>query len=70
MDLQDHVSRDPGVMHGTACFRGTRIPVATLFDNLADGMTVDEILTQWPTLERAGVLAVLSYNQKNRHPRA
>ena len=48
-------------MHGAACFRGTRIPVTTLFDNLADGMTIDEILAQWPGLERAAVLAVLSH---------
>lgn len=47
-------------MSGTPCFRGTRVPVSVLFENLADGLSVDEILQSWPTLNRADVLAVLA----------
>ncbi len=50
---------DPGVLGGRPCFRRTRVPVDTLFENLADGMTVDQILKAWPTLDRGDVLAVL-----------
>jgi uncharacterized protein (DUF433 family) len=50
---------DPGVLGGRPCFRRTRVPVDTLFENLADGMTVDQILAAWPTLDRDDVLAVL-----------
>ena len=53
------IVRDPEVLGGRPVFRGTRVPVDTLFDNLADGLTVDEILAAHPTLDRADVLTVL-----------
>ena len=60
MKASDLISIDPAVMGGTPCFRGTRVPVAVLFDNLADGLSVDEILCSWPSLKRKDVLAVLA----------
>ena len=59
MELSDLIVSDPEVMSGMPCFRGTRVPVALLFENVAAGMTVDEILETWPSLDRADVLAVL-----------
>lgn len=59
MKLSDLVVSNPEIMSGAPCFRGTRVPVALLFENLAAGMTVEEILDTWPTLERGDVLAVL-----------
>ena len=53
------IVRDPEILGGTPVFRGTRVPVAALFDNLADGLTVDEVLASYPSLTRAAVLAVL-----------
>jgi uncharacterized protein (DUF433 family) len=53
------VSRDPDVLGGTPVFAGTRVPVAVLFENLADGMTLDEILDAYPTLNREAALAAL-----------
>jgi uncharacterized protein (DUF433 family) len=58
--LAELVNRDPEIMSGALVFRGTRVTVETLFENLADGMTVDEILDDFPTLDRDDVLAVLS----------
>jgi uncharacterized protein (DUF433 family) len=58
-DPQALLSSDPDVMGGRTVFRGTRVPVEVLFENLADGMTVDEILDAYPTLNRDDVLAVL-----------
>ena len=60
MKASDLISTDPEIMGGTPCFRGTRVPVAVLFDNLADGLTLDEILESWPSLKREDVLAVLA----------
>jgi uncharacterized protein (DUF433 family) len=40
--LEAVVSIDKGVMHGTPCFSGTRVPVQTLIDFLETGKTVDE----------------------------
>ena len=58
--LSQLLTSDPEVMSGSAVFRGTRVPVETLFENLADGMTVDDILDAFPTLDRNDVIAVLS----------
>jgi uncharacterized protein (DUF433 family) len=44
---------------GAWVFRGTRVPVATLFENLRDGATVDEFLAWFPGVTRAQVEAVL-----------
>jgi uncharacterized protein (DUF433 family) len=53
------VSSDPEVMGGAPVFVGTRLPVAVLFENLADGMTLNEILDAYPTLSREAALAAL-----------
>ena len=70
MELSDLVISDPGVMSGTPCFRGTRVPVSILFENLAAGMSVEEILETWPTLDRADVLAVLELAGEEAERRA
>ena len=50
---------DPNVMGGRHVFRGTRIPVEVLFENLADGLSLEEILDAYPTLNREDALAAL-----------
>lgn len=54
-----HISIDPDVFGGAPVFIGTRVPVAVLFENLADGLTLEEILDSYPTLNREAVLYVL-----------
>jgi uncharacterized protein (DUF433 family) len=46
-------------MGGRLVFRGTRIPVEVLFDNLADGMSLDEILDAYPNLKRNDATAAI-----------
>ena len=46
------VTSDPEILGGTPVFVGTRVPVAVLFENLADGLSLDEILDSYPTLKR------------------
>jgi uncharacterized protein (DUF433 family) len=53
------VSIDPEILGGTPVFCGTRVPIAVLFENLADGLTLDEILDSYPTLPRELALAAL-----------
>ena len=53
------ISTDPDVLGGTPVFNGTRVPVAVLFENLADGMSLDEILDSYPTLSRQAALLTL-----------
>ena len=54
------VERDPDRVSGAWVFRGTRVPVAALFENLRDGATVEEFLTWFPGVTRSQVEAVLS----------
>ena len=49
----------PDVMGGRLVFRGTRIPVEVLFENLADGMSLDEILDAYPALNREDAVAAI-----------
>jgi len=50
----------PGKVSGAWVFRGTRMPVATVFESLEDGMTIDEIMEQFP-VSREQVMAVLDF---------
>ena len=53
------ITRDPEIMHGTAVFRGTRVPVQTLFDYLEGGETLEDFLAGFPTVSRELVLQAL-----------
>lgn len=59
--LEQWVSRDEDIMSGQTVFRGTRVPVAVLFDNLQDGRRMEEILEAYPTIPAEAAAAVLSY---------
>ena len=50
----------PGKVSGAWVFKGTRTPVAIVFENLEDGMTIDEVIEQFP-LSRDQVKAVLEF---------
>jgi uncharacterized protein (DUF433 family) len=51
----------PGKVSGAWVFRGTRMPVATIFENLEAGMTIDELLETFGGLTREQVRAVLQF---------
>jgi len=57
----DAVSRDPEKVSGAWLFKGTRVPVRALFENLEDGARVDDFLEWFPGVERSQVEAVLEY---------
>ncbi|HRH87502.1 MAG TPA: DUF433 domain-containing protein [Rubrivivax sp.] len=61
MDWKQLISVDPKIMHGAACFDGTRIPVSVVLDNLAAGETAESILHEYPSLQPAHIPAVISY---------
>jgi len=69
--LDELIVSNPRVMGGRRVFRGTRVPVEVLFDNLADGLSVDEILEEYGTLDRDDVVRVLQLTSiRLAHPRA
>ena len=57
--LDDLIVSNPGVLGGHPVFRGTRVPVEVLFENLADGLSLDDILDEYRTLDRGDVVRVL-----------
>ena len=59
--LLARITIDPAICHGKPCVRGLRYPVETLLELLSSGMTIDEILADYPDLERDDLLAVLAY---------
>jgi uncharacterized protein (DUF433 family) len=60
-DQLEMISTDPRVMHGQAVIAGTRVPVSVILDCLAAGMTVEEIIAEYPTVTVAGVRAAAAY---------
>ena len=55
---------DEDRMSGAPCFRGTRVPVDSLFTNLESGVSLDEYLECFPEVSRQQAIAVLEYAQK------
>jgi uncharacterized protein (DUF433 family) len=55
------IERDPEWLSGAWVFRGTRVPVTALFENLRDGATVDQFLAWFPGVTKAQVAAVLNH---------
>lgn len=57
----ERISVDPKVMGGVPCIRGTRVPVATVFDMLAQGMSEADVLGAYPYLTPDDLRAALAY---------
>ena len=57
--MQEAITRDPEVMHGTPVFRGTRVPIQTLFDYLEGGDSLEDFLIGFPTVSRQLAIQVL-----------
>ena len=53
------IVRDPQILGGTPCFRGTRVPFQNLLDYLEAGDTLDEFLEQFPTVTREMAIGAL-----------
>ena len=56
---------DPGVMHGTPCFRGTRVPFKNLVDYLEGGHSLGEFLVQFPTVTREMAIQALEEEKES-----
>jgi uncharacterized protein (DUF433 family) len=61
MEMFERITFDPKIMGGRACIRGMRIPVSVIVGQIAHGATVDEILADYPDLEREDVQEALEY---------
>jgi len=61
MDPLERIKVDPNICHGKPCINGTRVMVSVILENLADGMTQDEVLHEYPTLKGEDIRAALAY---------
>jgi len=61
MSRLDRITSDPEVCHGQPVIRGLRYPVQMLLELLASGMTIDEVLADYPDLERDDLLGALEF---------
>ncbi len=68
-DLLKRISVDPHVCFGKACIRGTRIWVSLILDNLADGVTEEELLRAYPQLKGDDIRAALAYGAETTKER-
>jgi len=59
--MYERITIDPAQMRGVPCIRGMRIPVAAIMGQLAAGRSVEEILTDFPDLQRPDITAALEY---------
>ena len=57
----NRIISDPAICHGKPCIRGLRYPVESVLNWLASGMSIEEILADFPDLERDDILAALAY---------
>ncbi len=61
METLDRITQQPGVMAGKACIRGMRVTVGMIVGQIAAGRGIDELLREYPYLEREDVVQALRY---------
>ena len=59
--MYDRITIDPKICHGQACIKNTRIPVHQIVHMLANGDTIEDLLKEYPSIEREDILACLDY---------
>jgi uncharacterized protein (DUF433 family) len=59
IELRDHIIADPNILGGEPVFRGTRVPVASLFEHLESDCPLDEFLENFPSVSRHAAVAVI-----------
>jgi uncharacterized protein (DUF433 family) len=67
-DWRDRIIADPRICHGKPCFKGTRVMVSIVLDNLAAGLTPTEVLRHYPTLGSDDIRAALEYRAHHQPP--
>ena len=65
--MSTRITSDPAICHGKPCIRGMRYPVESVLEWLASGMAIEEILADYPDLERDNIFAALSYAARLAH---
>ena len=69
MEHFERITRHPGVMGGKACIRGLRVTVSTILGLLAAGYSMENILADYPYLEREDIMQALRYAARQTEER-
>jgi uncharacterized protein (DUF433 family) len=64
MHMEEVITVDPDILGGTPVFKGTRVPVKTIFEYLEDNFTLAEFLTCFPSVSRDMAINVLESSEK------
>ncbi|MBD3198083.1 MAG: DUF433 domain-containing protein [Candidatus Lokiarchaeota archaeon] len=64
MSWKDFISFDPKVCHGKAHIKGTRVLISVILDSLAEKISIDELLEEYPSLKEDDIYAALQYGAK------
>jgi uncharacterized protein (DUF433 family) len=64
MDIQELITIDRDILGGYPVFKGTRVPIETLFDHLEAGTSLDEFLEDFPTVSKEQAVALLEIANK------
>ena len=63
-NLLTRITTDAAICHGKPCVRGLRYPVETILEHLAGGDSAEDLLAEFPDLERADILACLEFPRR------
>ena len=66
---REYIVSDPKIMHGKMCIKGTRIMISTILDNLAEGLSAEEIIDEYPPLTKEHINAAIKYAAELSHER-
>ena len=64
MDIRELITIDKEILGGQTVFKGTRVPVETLFDHLEAGISLDVFLEDFPTVSKEQAIALLDWANK------
>jgi uncharacterized protein (DUF433 family) len=66
--ISDLITIDKDIVSGTPVFKGTRVPIQSLFDHLEKGIPIGEFLLDFPTVQKEQAIAILIFRNKNLLP--
>lgn len=61
INWHNYITIDKDIHHGEPCIKGTRVPVAIIVGSIADGMSMDDILKEYPQIKMESIQAALAY---------
>lgn len=59
IQIKDYINIDPAILSGIPVFKGTRVPIQSLFDHLEKGIPLEEFLDDFPTVRKEQAIALI-----------